>query len=319
MVNVVNEPTPEFNETVMGVVRQWEVGEMTFKETIAQLTVLSQQAIAEGHIVHQGRVEQLLGYVQHYRGNLETSIHHNKRARKLYEQAGNGRRVGVIDLNQGENYRFKGELSRSIQLYQLAYEAASQHDDLTTQTLSRVNEGLALMTLHRDDEAVDALQAGYQLAQTWPDDTEANALARSRMLCEVHHGMATINLRNGNPQKAWTEAVQALTLAQTGGDPIQLGYAFRIIGEVITELDGAPLDEYDDDPDVYFRQAQDAFRQLNAEAEIARTMFAQALSLGKRGRRTTAARKLQHVIIMFSRLGMADDVGRAAEAQRSML
>jgi len=42
-------------------------------------------------------------------------------------------------------------------------------------------------------------------------------------------------------------------------------------------------------PDYYFEAALEAFREINAEAEMARTMFAHARSLNVRGRRTTAA------------------------------
>jgi tetratricopeptide (TPR) repeat protein len=308
-----NEPSPEFNDHCMGLLKRWEDGDLPFKEAVAQLTMLSQRANAEGHLVNQGRAEQLLAYVQHYRGNLDASIYHNERARTLYAKAENLRRVGIIDLNQGENYRFKGDFARAVRLYQSAQHIAEQLEDQQSLTLAAVNEGLVLVTLGRNKDARKSLQRGLELAKSAPNETEVQQRTLNRLYCEIHHGMAVIHLRENEPEAAWEQAQKALALAEQTGDPILRGYAHRTIGEVLTALGEAFTDG--DDPDTYFRAAMESFRSLNAEAEMARTMYAQAISLAKRGRRTTAARKLQHVMIMFSRLGMVDDAARAAEAQ----
>ncbi len=310
-----NEPTPEFNQRCMDVLRQWEQGEATFDGAIGQLTKLSRDAEKNSQDINQGRAEQLLAYVHHYRGNLDASIHHNERARALYHRGGNLRRVGIIDLNQGENYRFKGDFARALRLYQSVQRIAEQFNDVGSLTMATVNEGLVLVTLGQNTEARRVLARGLALSSQHPQDSETNRQTYYRLLCEVHHGTAVISLRENEPQAAWEEAARALKLAETTGDPILRGYANRTIGDVLTALGSAPQPGYSDDPDDYFRAALEAFKLLNAEAEIARTMFAQAVSLAKRGRRTTAARKLQHVMLEFSRLGMLDDVARTAEAQ----
>jgi hypothetical protein len=69
------------------------------------------------------------------------------------------------------------------------------------------------------------------------------------------------------------------------------------------------------DPDEYFRLAIDVFREMNMEAERARTVFAHARSLAHRGRKTMAVRMLQQVMVMFTDLGMVDDAAKAAQAQ----
>ncbi|MFW5690985.1 MAG: hypothetical protein ACOCXZ_00680 [Chloroflexota bacterium] len=302
----------------MAVIQHWENGEFAFKEAIARLTAMSQQAAADGLVIDQGRAEQILAYVQHYRGNLDASIHHNERARALYARGKNQRRVGIIDLNQGENFRFKGDFARAVRLFQQARRTAERYEDITTQTMATVNEGLVLLTLRQDMEARRVLLEGLELTNHYPSEREIDRTQLRRILCEIHHGMAVINLRAGDMANAWDEARRALEIAEDTGDPILRGYAYRTIGEVITEYGKSPDPRYSSDPDDHFRVALEAFNSLNAEAEIARTMYAQALSLAARGRRTTAARKLQHVMIAFSRLGMVDDAARAAEAQLSM-
>lgn len=309
---IQSEPTPEFNTRCMDVINRWQDGKLPYQEAIATLNQYLQEA--RGNIVDQGRAEQLLGYIQHYRGNFTTSIQHVERARTLFEKAGNPRRVAIMDLNQGENYRFLGNFKQAIRLFRNAQQVLEDLNQPRDLTLATVNEGLALVTLERDDEARQAFERAIIIAQALPED-----VSLKRTLCEVHQGMAQIHLRAGNPQAAWGNAVEAIDLAQRAGDPILRGMANRLMGEVITELGGVPDEDYSGDPDAYFRESLNAFQEINAEAELARTMFIQAVSLAKRGKRTTAARKLEHVMSMFSELGMVDDAARAAEVQRDVM
>jgi tetratricopeptide (TPR) repeat protein len=310
------EPTPEFDEQCINVIRQWQRGETPFKEAVATITHLEQQAIQDGHLANQGRANHLLGYIQHFRGNLETSIQHYEKARGMFSRVGNARRVSAMDLNQGENYRYKGDFNRALRLYRTAYEISKEQQDLKVQTMASLNEGLVLMTVGQNTSAVKAFTQTLELTALW-EDTDDRDLPS--LLCEVQHGLAVTNLRQGSYDGAWAAALEALTIARRIGEPFQNGYANRIMGEVVTELDSIPDPAFSNDPDDYFRAAMDAFRELNAEAELARTMHMQALSLARRGRRTTAARKLQQVMIIFTRLGMVDDAARAAEAQLSVL
>src|SRR5688572_27264787 len=82
------EPTPVFEEKCRNVFRNWSTGNMAFREAIDQYAQLGQEAMDENHIANQARVEHLLGYVQHDRGNLNTSLMHFERARAMFEQVG---------------------------------------------------------------------------------------------------------------------------------------------------------------------------------------------------------------------------------------
>lgn len=308
------EPSQAFTERCQRVISRWEGGDLPFKEAVAQLTIMGQEA-AGGQPANHARAEQSLGYVQGVRGNLNASIQHFERARSLYQRAGNARRLAAIDLNLGENYRNKGEFARAIDLFRTARQAAEQHDMLNVRTLASSNEGLALMTIGHDDEAREALGRGLKLTEEWPTETERDVVARQRVQCEAHQGLAVIALREGDLTTAAEHAQATLALGNASSDPILIGLANRIAGDVVTQT-GEPLEpDTSADPDDYFREALEAFRGLNAEAEMARTMYSQALSLAARGRATTAARKLQHVMILFSRLGMVDDANRAAQSQ----
>jgi len=215
-------------------------------------------------------------------------------------------------LNQGENYRYKGDFNRALQLYRAAYDNS---DQIATKTMAAANEGLVLVTMGRNTKARESFETALELVQQFTEEDRDPA----GLLCEIHHGMAEIFLREGDLEFAWNHALKALAAAQETGEPLQYGYANRTLGEVITGLGSSPDERFSSNADDYFREALQAFREINAEVEMAKTMYAQALSLAARGRRTTAARKLQQVMIIFTRLDMVDDAARAAEAQLSVI
>lgn len=305
------EPTPEFNAQCISLIRKWESGNLPFHEVLIQLQSLQKKAINGQHLANQARIEHLAGYIQHYRGNLNTSIRHYERARKLYAEVGNDGRVANIDLNQGENYRFKGDFQRAGTLYHRAYDAAAELGNLILQTIAIINEGLTYLAMGHLDDAEHAFHDGFYLAEQWTD----NFNKRAEILCEAHYGMAEISLKREQYQAAWDEAMEALSSAKEVNHPLQLGIAQRTIGEVVTHLEHLSDTQFSENPDVYFRASLTHFQEINAEAELARTMLAHAKSLAHRGRKRSAARKLQQVMIIFTKLGMIDDAARTAEAQ----
>jgi len=309
------EPSPEFNDACINAIREYLRGAVPFRETINKIESLRDHAIAENHLPNQARSEHALGYLQHYRGNLNTSIQHYEQARTLFKKVNNPTRMATMDLNQGENYRFKGDFNRALQLYRSAYQTAKDLSAVRTQTIAALNEGLVLITLEQNTSAMQTFHHVEDLLQQW--DREDSSLPG--FLCELHHGKAVVYLRQNQLEEAWHSAQRALEIADATGEPHQRGYANRTMGEVLCQLGRTMDDDHPDDPDDYFRASGTAFREINAEAELARTMYAQALSQARRGRRTMAARKLQYVMIMFTKLGMVDDAARAAEAQLAVL
>jgi tetratricopeptide (TPR) repeat protein len=313
--HIDQDPTPEFNNFCLNIIRKWESGELPFKEAIAIIAAKSQEAETSTHLANQGRAEHAMGYLQHFRGDLNASIRHYERARQLFQKVGNARRVATMDLNNGENYRLKGDFVRARKLYRAAYEAAQRLGIVRIQAIAAVNEGLTLLAIGHLIAAQEAFKEAKKLLAEWHEDDNK----RSAMLCELNHGLTCIYLSQNKIDAAWETAQETLHYAMQTSEKMQLGAAYRILGEVISRMEVAPGGEFLSEPDEYFHLAMDIFRTLNMEAEIARTIFAQAQSLAYRGRKTTAARKLQQVMIMFTELGMVDDAAKAAAAQLTVI
>lgn len=307
------ESVPDFNEQCALILRQWQAGELPFLQAAARLDALGQQALRERNIANQARVEFSWGYVQGYRSNLSESIKHFEKARQLYEIAQDERRVSSCDLNLGESYRRKGDFIKARDLFRAAYERSVQLGELRSQTIARANEGQMLLSMGQTNGARVALQEALQLSEQWEPQHRQSLVG---LLCEVYHALAVIYLNENNLEAAWDEAKQAVNAAQEFNQPLEIGYANRTMGEVLTVYQDPPLGgEFSTNPDDYFKASIEAFRSLDAEGEVARTLHVFARSLAKRGKRVPAARQLQQATLIFAKLGMVDDAAKAAESQ----
>ncbi|NWG16547.1 MAG: tetratricopeptide repeat protein [Chloroflexi bacterium] len=309
------EPTPEFNARCLAIIQEWQSGDLPFPEANQRLAALEREAISTGHVVNQGRVEQLLGYMKGYRGDLNAAIYHYERARALYNLAGNQRRVAICDLNMGEAFRYKGDFKRARLLFEKAYQTFRAVGDQGSEAMAIGNKGQMHLSMGQLDTARADLEESCRIARQLSDSD----LDRNGQLCEVHQALALLHLKSGDTAAAWREAHQAYQIADQTGQPLEQGFANRAIAEVLTAIGDAPENGFSSDPDAYYQASSEAFAEINAEGEIARTMFAQAISLARRGRRMTAARKLQLAMSIFTRLGMVDDAAKAAEAQLEVL
>jgi tetratricopeptide (TPR) repeat protein len=314
-VNTHPEPTPDFNERTKALLKQWNSGEVSFESALEQARALQQEAALSRHLANQGRAEHILGYLQNHRGNLTTSILHYERARSLFVQVKNKQRIATIDLNQGENYRAKGDFIRAQQLYHAAYQAATELNYVLLQTTALTNEGQMSLTLNKHDEALKSLLEAQRLAPLL-DTNDSNTPA---LISEIHHALALVYTALKRYEDAWREARAAVRMANEANLRLQIGLANRAAGEVLAAWDTPTAGDYSTDPDDYFQAATDIFRDMNAEGELARTIFSHSKSLAKRGKRMTAARKLQQAMIIFTRLGMTNDAAQVAKAQLVIL
>ncbi len=327
----VSEPTPEFEALVKDIHRRWESGELPFQDALEQMMRLGREAEANQQPCNQGRVELLLGVMQGYRANLDASIRHFERARDLFERAHNRKRaIGAI-LNLGESYRLKGDFTRARQLFHTVSEVAVTTGMLDTQAIASCNEGLMLSSMGRCEQARDVLLKAAELTERMkaaPSSPEDAHIA-DEINCELYSGLATVYLRLNDPEEAWRCAIRSYRLAAAMGEPLLIGFANRAMGETLSAIMAMEHDADDtalmidpdlpSDPDDYFRASGEAFQEIKADGEIARTMYVHALSLRARGKGMMAARKLQQAMIIFTRLGMADDAAKAARAQMDVL
>lgn len=310
------EPTADFQTKCLDVANQWEEGKLPYIEARQSLMALAQDANQRGHLADQGRVEQVIGYIEVERGNLNAGIHHFERARATYNQVGNVIRAAICDMNIGETYRNKGDFKRALVLYGKAYDAFKAEGDVEDQAFTLCYRGEVWLSMKRYDTALADFTEGLQLAEQIPVGTED----RSILLCEVNLSLTRLFIQRERYGMAWEAALRAYDVAQETPRAFEKGYSNRALAEIISVAGIPPMDKrFEDDANYYFQAANDAFLEIHAEGEVARTMYAHALSLVREGRKMAAARKLQLAMIIFTRLGMVDDAARAAEMQLEVL
>jgi tetratricopeptide (TPR) repeat protein len=310
------EPTPEFNARCVEVHNIWADGNKPLAEAIADMMTLRGEAASTGAMANQARAETFLGIMYGYQGNLMSSIQYFERARALFTQVGNLRRIAICDLNLGETYRYKGDFNRARQFFERAYETHRGLNDRDNEATALCNRGQMFLSLGDLDRAHEDLSLAYSIARDLAEDN----LRRDVLICEIHRSLTSVYIAQGQLDRALQEAQAARAIAEMTQKPLDIGHANRAMGQALTALHlASATPDGSISPDSYFQRANEAFREINAEGEVARTMFEHATSLARRGRRIMAAKKLQLAIVIFTRLGMIDDAAKAAEAQREML
>jgi len=299
---------------------------MIFKNAVDALLEMENEQVSAGQYANQGLAENRIGMMYGYRGDLDLSIRHFARARDLFERANNRAQIVRTIMNLGESYRQKGDFPRARQFFRTAFEQAITIGENGTGAYAATNEGHMLLSMNQLDSAKERFEKAIELAAL-----EADEDARNEVTCDAKQGLATYYLRTSEKTAAWKCALESLQLSQKARQPFMLGFAYRTMGEVLTavghtpsgtpryqpvqEEDAAATNEHLGDPDAYFQLAIEAFNDIKAEGELARTVFAQGQSLLARGQRMTASRKFHQAMLMFTKLGMRDDANKAAQAQ----
>ena len=309
----------DFQDQCNAIYDEWREGQLPYQQAVERIRDLARGAASAQQFANQGIAALMLGIMQGYRANLDDSIHHFESARSHFDRAQLRERVISCILNIGEAYRLKGNFTRARRFFRTAYESARDIGKENTQAVALTNEGQMLISMDRYKEALETLETAHDLNQRYSTTTDRAERTRRASQCEIHYAFAAAYLGLNEPEKAWEHARLSLSLSDDLQLPIRVGFAYRAIAKVLTELGEAPDDSCDSDPDAYFKAAIDAFREVKAEGEMAKTIYAHGRSLARRDKRMAAARKLQQAMVIFTRLGMVDDAAKAAEAQLDVL
>lgn len=322
----VDSSTPERNIRLesSNVLTAWKDGELTYADAVAKLIEMKATAATANRPDDEGYAELRHGVIEGYRANYHASIEHFERARDLFLRAGVKNQVTVCHVNIGETYRLKGNFSRARQYFRMAHDSAVEQGNREMQVLAQTNEAQMLLSQGHIDQAEGFLLACYDLSEqpyTSPNPEQMDAVRRTwfDVRIDIVQALAQIYLESGKAQECWRFAREAYAIAQEIDSPLALGYASRAVAQALTQIDDVGDSGLNPDPDTHFLQAIQHFKDINAEGEIARTLYLQGRSLARRSRNTMAARKLHQAVAMFSKLGMVDDAAKAAEEQLKLL
>lgn len=295
-------PDPQFVERCRAVYARWQRKEIEFAEASTLMEALRQEALGANEPAHEAGVEMMLGVMQGYRTNIDVSIGHFQNAHNLFRKVGNEIQANRCMMNIAELYRQKGDFSGAEQRFNAAYVAGKRHNDIVVQTVALHNRGAMLLALGHYESALAVLLESVALTEQWTGEHQQEALFRTK--CDIYQSLAMTYCELKREPEAIEAGQQALELAKT--DRTHLAGANRIMGKILTTFSS------DDQPNSYFQKALDIYREVNAEGELARTLYEYAQCLIQQQNNARARKMLQRAIVIFGKLGMADDAARAA-------
>lgn len=315
-------PTPAFNQLALDKVFLWERGERDKVDIVQELEKAAQEQYEKGKMGNAARAYHLIGYVYNMTGQGDLSLEAYRKSRRLFKQNNNQYWLALLDLNEGEHFRRRGEIWRARPLYQRAFANAQSIGHLYIQVMAILNEGLAL--LQADDLA--GAQSSLQWALEHAQKLDEQPRRVSGLLSEIYYGLANVNVAHKNMPIAYEHAMLALEHAQKAESRHSLGLAAVIMGDVLTSLQNqatpdAPAQEQADSsnqPDTYYEMAIDAFNEINSESDLARAYFARGRSLIKRQEPQKANHDFRQAVAIFARLGLQEEAAAALEAQQRL-
>ncbi|MEL6307107.1 MAG: tetratricopeptide repeat protein [Chloroflexota bacterium] len=318
MTDATPQTDEQFTERYRAIMEAWQSGDMNIRQAEKDLLALLEEARASGNPMNDGNVALNLGILHGYNGQLNDSANYFDMARERFAKAGADREVVVCELNIGEGYRLQGNFTRAQMFFRRAYEGGKGLDATALVVVALTNEGQMWLSMGSDRKATSCLNEALELAQNpYPDeDSDRQRLARLGVLTEIYHALTLISLRADDAEQAWEYAKKAYQHAQETEQPMHLGYGNRAIGDALTAIGTVPADDdFDGNPDLYYKVALDSFKKVKMEGDVAKTFVARGKSLIKRGKKTAAARLLQRALAIFTKLGMTDDAAKTAEVQ----
>jgi len=273
---------------------------------IEELLMQSGDAAAAGDPASEAQAELFLGDVQQKRGNIEKSIGHLRRARALYGLVHDYGGIASSELLQGQNYRNIGQYDHAVDALTAALSIAQKYGLRELQADASVMLGLLYLEVGQYTQAHQSLDYGLVFARRLHD-----AALREHLVHMAVDGMVNLQLQQKRPTHAWMQTMVLWKRSQQTDKPLYIGIANRAVGQVIAELGTSPYpSDFSPDAQQYFNEAIRIFDSINAEVELAHTLFTQARYLQNS---TAASRSLQKAVRLYTRLGMVVLADHAAE------
>lgn len=312
------QSTNTFRQQVAAVIAALEAQQISLEAAHNQLVDLQNTAT---ELDDRAYAYEQLGHVFISRQILRDAAQQFQVARMFYEQIDDRQSVLRCDwhLGQAQYQQHKWEAARVRFRAVHKSRLSARQPALRTEAIAR--DGLITLRLGDYDaayalllDALKALRPGWPITPNTVDDEATRTL-----LCDVHLALVDLHLTQNKAHVAWEHAGEAFTLSRQIRDLHSAGYAKRAIAAVVTQLGYSPDSIFDDDPDVHYEGALLAFRAVNDEVEVARTLFARGQSLAQRQFKRSAAHSYQQALTLFRHLGMSKDVEITENAQSRLI
>ena len=226
----------------------------------------------------------------------------------LYRELGDRRNTAAMWSNLGESARFRGNYAAAEDLYQKALTAVRRIGHRESEAIYLTNLSAARLGLKKFSQAESELREVLAL-------TDGNNFCA---LAETFSALGEACIGQGKIDEALDAARRALSLARESENDLDIGTAWRTLGQALSAARGSVNGETSTDPDSCFRQSLEVFEKIKAEVEQARTQRAWAEHDFRLGRRHEAHHRLEKALTIFHKLGaLGETAGTEALLQES--
>lgn len=313
------QPDPRFQQRLSRILERWRSTELPYQEALKALQALAQEAQLMGEVLHQSMACNSIANLHSTHGLFDQAIRAMQDSLSLLERCGARGRAIVMLNNLSEVHLCAGRYEEARIIAQEALERAQTVEYHFGILFALDHLGRIAIRQGRHAEACEKLTQVLELSTTPihnnPTELDKRQLAafRTVVLSELAHARLAL----GDLSGAAEYACRAYDEGQHS-QPLALGYAHRVLGDVMTQAGRAPREGLSEDPDFYYQQAVTNFRGLDADVEVAQTYMHQAASLEKRGQKAHAQQALHQAIILYQRLGLKEDAQRAERARAAL-
>lgn len=313
------QPDPRFQQRLSRILQRWRSTELPYQEALKALQALAQEAQLTGQVLHQSMACNSIAHLYSTHGLFDQAIQAMQDSLSLLELCGARGRANLMMNNMSEVHLSAGRYDEARVIAQEALERAQALEYPFGILLALDHLGCVAVRQGNYAEACEKLTQVLQLSSTPvhenPTELDKRQLAafRSVILSELAHALLAL----GDLSGAADYICRACDEGQNS-QPIALGYAYRVLGDFVTQAGRAPKAELSDDPDRHYQQAVASFRGVDADVEVAHTYMRQAASLEKRGQKSHAQQALHQAIILYQRLGLKEHAQRAERARTAL-
>jgi predicted ATPase/class 3 adenylate cyclase len=248
-------------------------------------------------------------------GVARLQLGHYSEADRFFEQGltlsrelGDRRTTAAMCSNLGESARLRGDYQTAADLYQRALAIAREIAHRESEIIYLCNLSAARLGLRQFEQVEADVQESIKLA----------AGSKSGVLTEACTILCEACLAQGKLAPALQAARRAVALAQESENDLDLGTAWRSLGQVVAARQIAgqpPMGGTDGPPHVNdaadcFTESLRVFKKMNAHGEQARTLRAWAEFELRQGRFNDGRKKGHEARSIFLQLGAAAEVAR---------
>jgi predicted ATPase/class 3 adenylate cyclase len=250
-----------------------------------------------------------LGILYQDLGQWDEALRYYLASEQLSKRTGEPKRQAAAAINLGEIYRRQGKLDQAIEANQRAWQLGQKFGFAERLGLALMNIGAAYLKKGNLIEAEDHL--GQALSTLRAINSQAN-------LPEITRHMAELRLRQSRLDEALSLVQTAWNAASQADNPLEMGQAQRIWGQVYRALGQL------DTADAHLKESMTLFQQQNSPYDLGLTLVELAL-LRKAQVEISSDEKLreeaktycQQAITTFDQLGAALDLQLAQEVYAS--